>query len=283
MRSLWLLFIAFPLFAQEQITFNLGYQANSVMTIDTKTIVDVEMSLEGDKNALPRNVRNHFPVKMINKSLKVQTVATGTPDRNGQYSIESYINKDQRFFSLNGADMVETTADSGSMEGLKITGSHHANGDVIFLSADGVDLTEELKNSLVSSFAQLHKGNALNHRSVKVGESLSLKAPLVVPAGVGKTLSIDMNITYILNSIDNGIAKFTVAQQAEMKKDLEAGTLIVVGTGEGTMQYDVEKSYITESNTNMLMDMLIPNSNFYIRSQSASTTVLKTSYEFNAL
>ncbi|MGF1794253.1 hypothetical protein L4D21_27210 [Photobacterium profundum] len=287
MKYIFLFFISFPIFAQvqvqvqvqDQVHFSFGYKANTKTTIETETLADTEMSIRGDFDTLPKEVVDRFPVRVISKNIKIQSASTGDKNGNGIYPIESYVSKDRNYYSVNGSEMIEKSSGVVSMEGLKIKGEGLPNGKIVFLSAEGGNVTEELKDVIKSVFTQGGELNDLNNKTVKIGESISVNIPIAMPIKSEGQISFDMEMKYTLNRIDSDIAYFDIAYFAAMEFEVESGRIDVNGSGYGTMLYDIENTYMPELETAMTMEMLIPNGSYSFITNTTSSTKMVTHFE----
>ncbi|MCW8328729.1 hypothetical protein MD588_07895 [Photobacterium sp. SDRW27] len=279
MKYILLLLISFPIFAQDQVHFSFGYKANTKSTVETETVADVEMSIQGDIDTLPEEVVGRFPVRVVSKNVKVQSATTGEISEDGKYPIESYVLKDRNYYSVNGSEMIEKTSGAVSLEGLKIKGEGLPNGKINFLSAEGANVTEELKEVIKKVFTQAGELNDLNNKTVRLGESISVKLPMVIPMNSGDQVSFDMDMKYTLNRVDADIAYFDITYFAVMEFEVESGYINVKGSGYGTMLYDIENTYMPESDTVMTMEMLIPNGSYNFITKTTSSTKMITHFE----
>lgn len=110
------------------------------------------------------------------------------------------------------------------------------------ISVESEQLDEATKQALISMVSNIFSQVDLPEKTMKKGERFTHMLPLKMPVG---NLSLKMNIetTYTLVHIENGIATFLIEQHYLKDPAADKNSIIATGEGNGELVYDMTESF----------------------------------------
>ncbi len=275
MKYIFLFLLSLPALGEDQVQLILGYQSNSKFTITTETTSNTSMQFDGNKELLPEELKAQFPMEVLGSGLISQIITTGANEADGSYLVDMHIDQQRNQMSINGLDR---RIPPGKLEGATVLGKAWPGGHLEYSSMNGPNVDGELESIMKTVFLQLGSSNQLAERTVKLGETTSVQMPMSFPIGGGKAANFDMKMDYKLNSIEGDIANFDVRFSALVNAALEASSINIIGSGTGTITYDIVNQYSPEVNSTMELKLTAPLHGGTLINSSISKTKVSTTY-----
>lgn len=132
-------------------------------------------------------------------------------------------------------------------------------------------MTEDKKRTLLPIMQSMLNQIKYPNKKIKVGESFEQKNPISMPIA-DVTIEMEINSTYTLKKIENGIGYFDINQVYTIKSATKDYKMTLDGTGKGKIQYDLEKQFFTKYYLEMDMDLKTELAVFSIELQTRSIT-----------
>ncbi|MEO6977104.1 MAG: hypothetical protein ABI113_01960, partial [Mucilaginibacter sp.] len=112
-------------------------------------------------------------------------------------------------------------------------------------------------------------------KPLHIGDSFTQEMPVNIPIAEGEG-NTNINVTYKLVSIDNGIANFDIVQNADIQLNVKGVTLKITGTGTGKLVYSIKNSFPIDYKTTLNLAIDGNISNMVIK----GTAVLDGDYKY---
>ncbi len=230
-------------FAQSSINFETGFLPESNYRQSTKTINTQVMTYKGSKDVQrvleAKGIEN--PTRNISTSDMDVAIQTGKMSGNGKFQMVfeylRYLKGDK----------------SPLPPGTKLYGTAGLNQVPQVDSVSG-DMSAEFKESLIKGVEAIFENYKMPARQMKVGDSFEQVTPVNMPIS-GMNITMEIKTTYKLTKVQDGKALFKIKQTYTFRSDNLKFKLTGGGKGKGTLEYDVEKKFISNYQSQLKMDM----------------------------
>lgn len=225
--------------AQNEINFNISYLPNQEYIVSQEQNLENIIKYSGTEEALQglkdKGVEN--PKVTVN-TVQLQSVLKTGNLKGSQIPIE--------------LEFIESS-DPNLSAGTKIYGNV-IDGKIKYDSISSRTLNEEGKKEALSVMESLLNQTEFPDNKFKIGERFTQNSPISLPIG-NLALDMDLDTTYTLTDIKDGIGYFDIDQVYIVKSNIEDYKINIQGTGNGKMEYDNEKQFYRKSLMNLEMDM----------------------------
>ena len=263
MRKILLLILAIITIScngQEEIDFKVGHLPNHDYTLSQKQMSE--------------NIINYIATDEILQSLKNNGVEnpTITKDTVLLKSISRTGSLEGNEFPIN-IELLESNNPT-LVSGTKFFGKS-VNQKVKIDSIFSTTMDNEKKMMLMTAMESMLNQAEYPTRKIKVGESFKQNSPMSIPIG-NVVIEMEINSTYTLTKVNNGIGHFDLDQIYILKTEIEDYEIKLSGNGNGKIQYDIEKQFFTKYFLEMEMNLKMDLEPFSIELQTKSITDQKT-------
>ena len=248
---------------QEEIDFKVGYLPNFNYTLKQKQISENNVKYIASEEILQKLENNGIENPTISKDTSLLKSISKTGKLNGNLFpvvIE--------LLESNNPKLVSGT----KFYGKTINGEIKI--DSIYSSVMAVDEKEVLILAMESMMNQIKYPN----RKIKVGESFEQKNPISMPIA-DVTIEMEINSKYTLKKVEKGVGYFDLNQDYIIKSATKDYEMELDGTGEGQIEYDIEKQFFTKFYLEMEMNLKTELEVFAIELQTKSVMDQTTDIE----
>lgn len=255
---------AVPAAAQEGVRLSFFPRPGQVLQVDTHNRVNTEVDVEGEQLLRQSRERGaRLPLQLERTERQRMRTTTGVPGADGSYPLTlEYVALEARTIDASG-NAVPMPGAAEDLVGTRVVAQVRPPREITFVSADGPQLKPQTRSMLPQLLAGLMTAmEQLEAVTVTQGRPAVQKLDIQIPLPQGlPPLQLAGQAVYTLRGVDNGIARFGIALQYTMEQR-PGGTmqLQATGTGEGTMDYDVERQVlrVMETDSRFGMSMSVP-------------------------
>lgn len=252
---------------QEEIHFKIGYLPNHDYTLSqTQKSENIINYIATDE--ILQSLKDHG---VENPTIQKQTVLLKSISRTGSPKGNE--------FPIN-IELLESNNPT-LVSGTKFFGKS-VNQKVRIDSIYSTTMDDERKMMLMTAMESVLNQSEYPTMKIKVGESFKKNDPMSIPVG-NMVIQMEINSTYTLTEVNNGIGHFDLDQVYILKTEIEGYEMKLNGSGNGKIQYDIEKQFFTKYYLEMEMKLKMDLEPFSIELQTKSTTdqttEIKTSSE----
>lgn len=170
-------------------------------------------------------------------------------------------------------------ARQNQLYGHYIFGKSDATGNLKLDSIAGMEINDGVKAAVIRMVNKLQQQIAFPDKPMNIGDIFSQEVPVSVPIP-GVDAQFKVKVTYKLTAIDNGIAQFAIDQSGNInfhskQKDMYL-TGIGDGKGSGTLKYNIDKSYITDMQSNLSFNYVMNIRNITMAGNATTSTSQQT-------
>jgi len=241
---------------QEEIDFKVGYLPNYNYTLTQKIISENNVKYIASEDFIQNLKNNGIENPTITKDTSLLKSISKTGKLNGnQFQI------DIELLESNNQTIVSGTKFFGKS----------IEGKIKLDSINSPSMTEEKKKMLLPAIESMMSQIKYPDRKIKVGESFEQKNPMSMPIA-DVTIEMEINSIYTLEKVENGIGYFDLDQIYKIKSATKDYEMELEGTGNGRIQYDIEKQFFTKYYLEMEMNLTAELEAFGIELQTKSVT-----------
>lgn len=229
-------------------------------------------------NALIENLKSkgiEYPITSNSKNLIVSTTRTGIMNNNQEFTIKSTYDKVETELKGSITKLKEKNSSIEKLQGAQAYGKVLKDLKIEIDSIVGLK-DESLRTTIEQGMKTILNQIEYPKEQIKKGESFTIKTPVKFPAGNGVTVDMIVTNKYLLDSISNLIAYFSIKQDIKIETSIEQTDLIVKGSGVGVIQYDIinrsNKLYYTE----LLMNSEIEVSGVKVKTKALTKSTTTT-------
>jgi len=232
--TLVILIAALQIKAQQQATFKPVFSPKTTYS-DTRTM-DMVMDMETSGQDV------HMNMGMTSISVS----ETGATDKYQNTPVKISVKTTDIKMTMNGNEMPGSTIPPVATT---VYGKYGADGKLSIDSVGGQKINDSLRTTMLKMVEALQNNLKFPDHPVKIGESFSVDSPFdmgaMMPMSKGGTMTVKM--TYKLLNIANDVAGFEITENMDIdlsKPDpskTPGMTVVMKGTGVGTMSYDLKK------------------------------------------
>lgn len=219
-----------------------------------------------------------YPLVSNTTNLIGTTMETGKVTASGGFSVNSTYDTVEE--SLTGS-MAKLKGSNGILKqflGVRTFGNIDSQMQVSVDSIVGLE-NEALRSTIEQGMKSILNQVAYPNEYVQVGDSFSISMPIVFPIVGGKVMDMVIETKYLLDSISNTIAYFSLDQNITLGVDEQEVGIVIYGEGNGSIEYDMvnqnNQYYYTELKMNSTVDI----EPFGVKSESINKTTVKTEIE----
>lgn len=213
--------------------------------------MQMEMDFDLDSAKKKQMESNGMKLPMHMNMLQEMTLSTKTGAAAADKRIPVMMTYDKAAIKLNmnGIEMKQPD----NFIGMKIRGYATEEGKV---SVDTIEGNSDvaMKGVLQKMISQVLGSVAFPNKVMKIGDTFKQQLPMEMPVN-GTTLNMLVNVIYTLKEIKESQAFFDYTQALSMNFKTEAGNSTATGSGTGKMIYDMPANYITDTTSDMIMNM----------------------------
>ena len=122
-------------------------------------------------------------------------------------------------------------------------------------------LDEQTKNALKSVFKDLKPDIDFPKKPLKIGDSFDHKIPMNIPVN-GEQIKVLLTKTYMLKSVINNIAEFTVSEIISL--NMESLNITANGSGSGIVEFNIAENHIVKDKLHFTINILIKKENLEV-------------------
>ncbi|MFY7731726.1 MAG: hypothetical protein ACOVRN_19550 [Flavobacterium sp.] len=116
------------------------------------------------------------------------------------------------------------------------------------------EMADALKKSVLKTLDGMFNQVKYPERPFKRGDTQQVVSPVTMPLA-GTVLEMDLITDYTLVEIKSGIARFDIGISYKAKNNDPKYNITATGTGKGSMDYDIKKSFAVAQKSDILMQM----------------------------
>jgi len=234
--------------AQDELAFKIKYLPNHTYQLSSNMSFDIRTDLSSNKDMAAKLASQGItqPIEANFQYNSSGVSNTGTVKADNTFPLIMNMNAPAIKGTINGKPIPIPSKTNI----IKIYGSVSADGKLNVDSLAGQKLTDSTAvpiKKMMNSFMGMI--NFPDH-PLKVGESFTQNVPFNVPLG-GKSMAINISITYKLTNVSGNKANFDLTQSMNMQLNLGNIKLSVNGGGAGTMVYDIKNSFPVSMNSSI--------------------------------
>lgn len=215
------------------------------------------------------------PISSNEKEIIVSSLKTGRIDANGEFTLTCFYENASSELTGSITKLKEPNQSIEKLKGAIAFGKVNSNKQIQVDSIIGLNdesLLETIKQSLSSLNDQIEYPKEI----IKIGDSFVQEIPTKFPAGNGQTLDIDLLNTFLLDSLSNSIAYFSLHQKITVRTDLEETDLFLEGEGTGFLEYDIQNKNYRFYHTELEMNSVVELKGIKIITMAVTKSTTKT-------
>lgn len=260
--SLLIFFTPLNLFSQVDNVFKIYYKPNKLYTIHSEIISESKTSLEGDKSMIDDLNRFSLYPMIFNISIISETSSlTDSATIENIVPLKfSFIKEQTKTKYNNKTDSQRSTLNGSSVDGVFV------NKNKFVPRPGSMDqLDEENKQKILKSLEMSHSQILFPEYQLKIGDQFTQKSPMEIPISGLKPIHCTMNTIFTLTDTIKQIAYFNITQAITSDNNDTSSSVILVGSGYGSAEYDIKNNFILKE---------IINSKISIRVKSTQLDVI---------
>lgn len=256
---LFLIVLAVNAQAQKGVIFKMKYQPNHNYTMATGMTMNFDVNLSGNEDIIEKLKAQGFTQPMkANMTMNLSgNTKTGQAAANDIFPMSVTYKFDQMSVKIGDRDipMPPKLNTSTTIYG-------HAGKEGRFkadsISGNGMKDTSEKK--ITQMMNAIQNKIKFPEKPLHVGDTFTQEMPVSIPITQGEG-NTNINATYKLVSIENGLANFDVVQNANIQLNVKGVTLKITGAGTGKLVYSIKNSFPLDYKTtlNLAVDGNISN------------------------
>ncbi|WP_207429444.1 hypothetical protein [Pedobacter sp. SYSU D00535] len=251
--SIFVLAAVFSLsaFSQKQVDFRMKFLPNKTYTTEMVNDMKMEMDFLGDTAKRNQMLSNGLELPMQMDMLQEMSLSTQTGQLTADRRIPLTIsyNKMDVTMNMQGKEMKQPNQFSG----LKIKGYATESGKLSVEAIEGSS-SAEMKEAIEKMVSQLLNAVQFPDKPMKQGDTFTQELPMIVPAGAN-SLNLVVKINYTLKEVKEKQAFFDYTQAITLDMKAEQANSTATGSGTGKMIYDIPLNYITDTTSDMILNM----------------------------
>lgn len=242
--------------SQQEIDFKVGYLPNFSYTLTQKQTSQNKVKYTGSEEVIKELTEKGI----VNPTITNNTSTLKSRSKTGELKGDT--------FSLN-VELLESS-NPRLTSGTKFYGKS-INGLTKIDSMSSSKMAEEKKAALLKAMESVMNQIKYPERKIKIGESFEQKSPISMPIG-DVTIEIEINSIYTLQKVENGIGHFGLDQVYQLKSATKDYEMSLSGTGNGKIEYDIEKEFFTKYLSEMEMKLVTELNAFGVELETKSLT-----------
>jgi hypothetical protein len=231
--------------AQQAIKFKYGYMPKQTYTLNTKTNMDMEMTMGGDSATVAKLAAGGMKQPMLMKmemasEVAIKTEAT-TPAKTIPFTM-TYNNIVMKTV-VNG---VETPTAKNPLLDQVIKGAIDAESKLHIDTIMGTVVNEQMKAAMTKMINSMQAQIKFPEKPLAVGETFTNDIPMSIPAA-GINMDFKLKTTYALTAIKDNLAYFDTMAYFDMDLNTQTNGVTVngkgTGGGPGKMVFNIKNNF----------------------------------------
>ena len=237
--------------AQNEVLFQAKFKPNKTYITEMVNNMQMDMNFDIDSAKKKEIEGKGMKLPMHMDILQEMTLSTktGAVAADKRIPMTMTYDKVEISMTMNGKEMKQPN----KFVGMQIKGYATEEGKVSIDAIEG-NPDAATKKALQKMISEVLRNVEFPNKAMKIGDSFTQEVPMEMPMN-GTTLNMLTNMTYTLKEIKESQAFFDYTQSLSMNFKMEKGNTTATGSGRGTMIYDIPANYITDSTSDMIMDM----------------------------
>jgi hypothetical protein len=239
--------------AQKEMLFLVKFKPNKTYITNMVNNMQMEMDFDVDSAKKKQMEGTGMKLPMHMNMLQEMTVSTKTGAIAADKRIPMTMTYDKVGITMimNGKEMKQPDKLVGMKIKAYVTEEGKVNIDTIENNSDAA-----MKEALQKMISKLFQNVEFPNKAMNIGDTFTQELPMEMPVS-GNTLNMLINVTYTLKEIKESQAFFDYTQSISMNFKIEKGNTTGTGSGRGKMIYDIPANYITDTTSDMIMNMNI--------------------------
>jgi hypothetical protein len=231
--------------AQQAIKFKYGYSPNKTYTLNTKTNMDMEMTMGGDSATVAKLAAGGMKQPMLMKMDMTSEVAiktdAATPAKTIPFTM-TYKNLVMKT-SVNG---VETPTPKNPLLDQVIKGAIDAESKLHIDTITGTVANEQMKAAMTKMVNAMQAQIKFPEKPLAIGETFTNDIPMSIPAA-SINMDFALKTSYKLTAIKDNLAYFDTMANFDMDLNTQTNGVAVggkgTGGGPGKMVFNIKNNF----------------------------------------
>jgi len=260
---LLLVLVAYQAEAQKGIIFKIKYLPNHNYQTNVSVDMKANVTATGDPQILDK-LKEQGITQPVNANL---SIALGGVMKTGALAADKSVpvNMDYKInnisVSANGNQV--PIPPKATEKDIKLSGHISQDWKIKIDSADGKAVADSAQKKMEQMMAMVQKNVEFPDKPLKPGDTFTQNVPMNIPVKEGNNIKIDAGVTYKLVKIAGGKAYFDLTPTFNMNLVIGKVSVVMTGTGTGSMVYSIKDSFPTskEGNINVKLKVTSPKIN----------------------
>jgi hypothetical protein len=251
------------LWAQQGVVFKIKYLPNHNYQTNVSVDMKANVTANGDPQILDK-LKEQGITQPVNANLSIAlggVMKTGAlvADKSVPVNMDYKINNIS--VSANGNQV--PIPPKATEKDIKLSGHISQDWKIKIDSADGKAVTDSAQKKMEQMMAMVQKNVQFPDKPLKPGDTFTQSMPMNIPVKEGNNIKIDAGVTYKLVRITDGKAYFDLTPTFNMNLVIGKVSVVMSGTGTGSMVYSIKDSFPTskEGNINVKLKVTSPKIN----------------------
>ena len=251
------------LWAQQGVVFKIKYLPNHNYQTNVSVDMKANVTATGDPQILDK-LKEQGITQPVNANL---SIALGGVMKTGALAADKSVpvNMDYKInnisVSANGNQV--PIPPKATEKDIKLSGHISQDWKIKIDSADGKAVADSAQKKMEQMMAMVQKNVEFPDKPLKPGDTFTQNVPMNIPVKEGNNIKIDAGVTYKLVKIAGGKAYFDLTPTFNMNLVIGKVSVVMTGTGTGSMVYSIKDSFPTskEGNINVKLKVTSPKIN----------------------
>lgn len=252
------------LWAQKGVLFKIKYLPNHSYQSNISVEMKANATVTGDQEILDK-LKDQGITQPVNADLSMALggiMKTGAPGSDQSMPVNMDYKINNISVSANGKQV--PIPPKATEKDLKMAGHISQDLKLKIDSANGKAVADTAQQKMQQMMNMVQKQIQFPDKPLKPGDSFTQGAPMNIPVGKdGSSAKVDVGITYKLVKIAGGKAYFDLIPNFNINLQVGKVTVVMGGTGTGTMVYSIKDSFplSKEGTINMKIKVTSPKVN----------------------
>jgi len=251
------------LWAQQGVIFKIKYLPNKSYKTNVSVDMKANVTATGDPQILDK-LKEQGITQPVNANL---SIALGGVMKTGALAADKSVpvNMDYKInnisVSANGNQV--PIPPKATEKDIKLSGHISQDWKIKIDSADGKAVADSAQQKMEQMMNMVQKNIQFPDKPLKPGDTFTQNVPMNIPVKEGNNIKIDAGVTYKLVKIADGKAYFDLTPTFNMNLVIGKVSVVMTGTGTGSMVYSIKDSFPTskEGNINVKLKVTSPKIN----------------------
>jgi len=251
------------LWGQQGVVFKIKYLPNHNYQTNVSVDMKANVTATGDPQILDK-LKEQGITQPVNANL---SIALGGVMKTGALAADKSVpvNMDYKInnisVSANGNQV--PIPPKATEKDIKLSGHISQDWKIKIDSADGKAVADSAQKKMEQMMAMVQKNVEFPDKPLKPGDTFTQNVPMNIPVKEGNNIKIDAGVTYKLVKIADGKAYFDLTPTFNMNLVIGKVSVVMTGTGTGSMVYSIKDSFPTskKGNINVKLKVTSPKIN----------------------